>query len=323
MKLFFFLLPDDSHIEVLFQSASNVMKHLQTKREAAERRRVSLMSKGISRFLETTSHVTEANLQTKAPEKSPVSNPEQKQTVPPEVMPVISSQDVDHDETEGKQTKDDESKPLTDILDQIKLALDRAAELLRESLELTAGGVVFFDTALGHRDDGVTNYFDMATDGAIEESLGVESKMSFTSLLHVLFLTSTGPTKRGSISPGQVRTFNAQFQPAKVLAMSVSESCSCSPWPTAPDGKTLQTLISLYPKGNIWYIDDEGFFSSIEQVDALNGEHSITARKSKVPSDLTRQRGEADMLSKLFYKARQIIFLPLWDAGGSMIFLHG
>lgn len=39
------------------------------------------------------------------------------------------------------------------------------------------------------------------------------------------------------------------------------------------------------------------------------------------PSRLTEQRAEAALLAKIFHKARQIIFLPLWDAGGGRWYL--
>lgn len=91
-----------------------------------------------------------------------------------------------------------------------------------------------------------------------------------------------------------------------------------------PNGNTLQSLISRYPKGNIWYIDEEGYFSSIEQVDNLYEEDCLSPmerRAAKPRVDWSKQRAEADFLSKVFEKARQIIFLPLWDAGGSERFL--
>jgi len=94
------------------------MKHLETKREAAERRRVTLMSKGIADFLERTSRQAE---------------------------------DVDESSTtEGSETSNnnDHVKRAAEpsILDKIRTTLDHAAEILRTSLELTAGGVVFLDT---------------------------------------------------------------------------------------------------------------------------------------------------------------------------------
>src|ERR1700760_3237048 len=45
----------------MHQQARNVMKHLETKREAAERRRTALMSSGLAQFLEWTSQENESN----------------------------------------------------------------------------------------------------------------------------------------------------------------------------------------------------------------------------------------------------------------------
>jgi hypothetical protein len=106
--------------------------------------------------------------------------------------------------------------------------------------------------------------------------------------------------------------------------MSVSENAQLRKSTHMPNGNTLQSLINRYPKGNIWYVDEEGYFSSIEQVDDLYGEErqSPTERRSvKSRVDLSKQRAEADFLSKVFERARQIIFLPLWDAGGSKCLL--
>src|ERR1700684_2376480 len=55
---------DANTLAVMHQQAGNVMKHLDTKREAAERRRVALMSKGIATFLERTSQENELNSHT-------------------------------------------------------------------------------------------------------------------------------------------------------------------------------------------------------------------------------------------------------------------
>lgn len=44
---------------------------------------------------------------------------------------------------------------------------------------------------------------------------------------------------------------------------------------------------------------------------------SPTGRNRSIsPSYATKQAAEAAMLGTIFKKARQIIFLPLWDAGG-------
>jgi hypothetical protein len=304
------------------------MRHLETKREAAERRRVALMSKGIAKFLETTSHVTEADLEnTDNSEASRKSSSARKASSSDSPRSPAFAYDLPSEAARDDKGDDETSKsPSSKVLDQIKLTLDHAADILRESLELTSGGVLFLDTALGSKDAGATNdYFDLSTYAGVEpeESLSAESKALFDSALGVPALTSAGAAARGGSSPGQVRSFNDQYQPAKVLAMSVSENAQWNPSTKAPDGKTLQTLISTYPKGNIWYIDDEGYFSSIEQVDEIcDGQVPTPSgkRRSRPPFDMTRQKAEADLLSRVFKNARQIIFLPLWDAGASEYF---
>jgi hypothetical protein len=206
------------------------------------------------------------------------------------------------------------------VLDQIKLTLDHAADILRESLELNGGGVLFLDTALGSKDAGAINdYFDLITypETETKESISAESKTLFGSVLEVPALTPKDIAPRAG---SQVRSFNDQYQPAKILAMSVSENAQWNPSTKTPDGKTLQNLINTYPKGNIWYIDDEGYFSSIEQVDEIYDGQTPTPsgkRRSRPPCDMTSRTAEADLLSRVFENSRQIIFLPLWDAGAS------
>lgn len=302
-----------------------MMRHLETKREAAERRRVALMSKGIAKFLETTSHVTEADLDNvDASETSRKSSRVWRASSPdsprsPTLAEALSDRVSRDEKGDDIINKSQSSK----VLDRIKLTLNHAADILRESLELGDGGVLFLDTALGSKDPAAMNdYFDLSVyaDAETEKSPSGESKTLFSSALEVPALTSTGAALRGGSSPGQVRSFNDQYQPAKILAMSVSENAPWNASTRAPDGKTLQNLISTYPKGNIWYIDDEGYFSSIEQVDeTYEGQTpgSSGKRRSRPPFDMARQRAEADLLSRVFENARQIIFLPLWDAGAS------
>jgi hypothetical protein len=303
------------------------MRHLETKREAAERRRIAVMSKGIANFLETTSHVTEADLDNNdASETSRKNSTAWKTSAPASPRSPTTAQALPGEAPEYEKEDDDTKKsPSSKVLDQIKLTLDHAADILRESLELNGGGVLFLDTALGSKDAAAMNdYFDPSTysESENEGPLSAESKTLLGSALKVPVLTTTGIAPRGGSSPGQVRSFNDQFKPAKILAMSVSENAHLGPSIKVPDGKTLQNLISTYPKGNIWYIDDEGYFSSIEQVDEIyDGQAAAQSgkRRFRPPCDMTRRKAEADLLSRVFKNAQQIIFLPLWDAGASML----
>lgn len=70
------------------------------------------------------------------------------------------------------------------------------------------------------------------------------------------------------------------------------------------------------------YIDDNGYFSSLEQVKdrkkhtPSNGTNPTERPRTSSSFDSTKQEAEATMLAKIFHKARQIIFLPLWDSAG-------
>lgn len=92
------------------------MKHLESKREAAERRRVTLMSRGISTFLEKTSEVTSG----------------------PDSSEAEDTTEEAGDSRPQSKMKDSDTPPLPDptaeesILDKIRITLDFAAEILKE-----------------------------------------------------------------------------------------------------------------------------------------------------------------------------------------------
>ena len=52
--------------------------------------------------------------------------------------------------------------------------------------------------------------------------------------------------------------------------------------PTQPmkkvlDCKTLQSLLNMYPEGNVWYFDEGGYFSSLEHVE----QHEVQMESGK------------------------------------------
>ncbi|KAF8854647.1 hypothetical protein BDZ45DRAFT_656420 [Acephala macrosclerotiorum] len=294
----------------LHQQASNVMKHLETKREAAERRRVALMSKGIARFLERTAQHTSNDDAAKVNKDATQTN----QNEPIDnITPVASNE---------SQPTDSNAIAKESVLDKIRSALDQAANILQESLELTVGGVVFLDTAKGYSETGNTEaYLDSATDiGSHVELVKREEKQRQRSND-----TNRRPTlskKDGNsqqISQESTRSFSDDHKAAKVLAMSAARVATWDPDANVLDAKTLQALINTYPQGNVWYTDEEGYFSSLEQQNELQetAGRSPSERRKSVPFiNLTHQKAEATLLSRIFHKARQIIFLPLWDTAG-------
>ncbi|KFY34081.1 hypothetical protein V494_07075 [Pseudogymnoascus sp. VKM F-4513 (FW-928)] len=305
----------------LFETAEKVMKHLQSKREAAERRRVALMSTGVAKFLERTTWLGDADTDSN-PEFPLSSNsigesdPQQSSMESTNITSQTSnSGDTDID---GLPKKKGASEI---VLDKIKKALDHAAYVLRESLELTAGGVVFLDTAIGPSEpEPSTDYFDPIQPGLERVTSGIKGVDLEDELSPENDLTMTGIDPRSTIPSGQVRGFYDEYRPVRVPALSCSKHAYRRS--RALDGKTLQDFIDMYPKGNIWYIDEKGYFSSLDQDETTGSPTRTTPMEGKKPpynigADSTRQAAEAAILSKVFQGARQIIFLPLWDASGN------
>lgn len=300
------------------------MKHLQTKREAAERKRVSLMSRGIANFLEKTSRVTEKDIDSNGDIHNGI--PSGKRA--PGSRKEGSEGNLVVPEEESTAHPEQESSEQT--LDKIKVTLDHAASILRESLELTVGGVVFLDVALGYRQEGVTDaYFDAKTDiGAeiAEQQARIQSNgdddFAYLQTPNTPNHAVQDASRRTGMSPGQVRSFEDHSNAAKILAVATAKSATWNSSSNVLDGRTLQTFIKSYPKGNVWYVDEDGFFSSLDQAneaaEKLGKPRSSHNERSRSVSqlDIARQQAEASLLTKVFKGARQIIFVPLWDAGG-------
>ncbi|EHL01153.1 hypothetical protein M7I_2846 [Glarea lozoyensis 74030] len=236
------------------------MRHLESKREAAERRRVALMSKGIASFLERTMR-----------RKGDVSSSSDGSVAEAGTYDVVDD-DADGIAAQAHEAvnvaNDSISNAKSSVLDQIRKTLDDAADILRESLELVVGGVVFLDPTIGYSETGHNEaYLDASTDLGqyVEGQEAAETEQNnstedippseLTSAFDDLYLASS--TVRSSVD---------KHKPAKVQAMSAAQVATWDPESKVLDGKTLQTLINSYPNGNVWYMDDEGYFSSLEQM---------------------------------------------------------
>ncbi|TGO51750.1 hypothetical protein BCON_0155g00340 [Botryotinia convoluta] len=296
----------------LYHQANNIMKYMETQREAIERHRVALMSKGIATFIERTSRYT--NIVSDSPYSSTesVSNTTNGSGTQFDDDTRIDLSQNGHSNTSNQPHQSSES-----VLDQIRITLDHAADILRESLELHVGGVVFLDTTNGHTEVGNTDaYMDTSTD------LGTEVKEA--ELRRSPVQNEERPKYeeyRRKLSQGTIRTSTDKHKVAKVLSMSAAEVATWDSEAHVLDGKTLRSLMNSYPKGNVWYIDDNGYFSSLEQVNDRKRAPSTDASPTERPRtsgsfDAMKQEAEATMLGKVFHKARQIIFLPLWDSAG-------
>lgn len=304
---------------VMHLQAANIMKHLETKREAAERRRVALMSKGIARFLERSSR--ESYLGSDEEHVHGYEGPQEDLGADGQFQNDI------HDRRESghgrPSTTDKES-----VLDKIRTALDYAADIIRESLELTSGGVVFLDPAIGYMEnDNITTYADIVPDSEAQmDRTYRDEKCRQTSNENKLRPNLSQDSHPGGrhLSVGAIRSSTDKHKASKILAMSFGKSSMSRSGAETLYSKTLQSLIKSYPQGNVWYLDEEGYFSSLEQISEWEQRSGISPSgrtRSVSPINMTKKQGEAAVLSHIFKDARQIIFLPLWDAGGGMLSL--
>jgi hypothetical protein len=301
---------------VMHLQARNIMKHLETKREAAERRRLACMSKGIANFLERSSleHYLSSD-------EGHIRGDE----TPSEGREVGQKQEETQDGLGPSHEKPSTEKETA--LDKIRAALDHAADILRESLELTSGGVVFLDPAIGSiENDNISAYADSTTYlGTQTERTYREEKwrqVSDENQLKPRYSQDSQPGGR-HLSVGATRSSTDKHKASKILAVSYGGSEITKSQPPTLDTKTLQSLINFYPQGNVWYLDDGGYFSSLEQISEWEQRNAVShpgRARSTSPINMTKKRAEAEILSRVFLGARQIIFLPLWDASGGVKF---
>ncbi|KAL2074846.1 hypothetical protein VTL71DRAFT_8625 [Oculimacula yallundae] len=298
--------------QFIHRQAANVMKHLETKREATERRRVALMSQGIAKFLERDAEHPNvpASIPAATHDIRSKSSPSKKGRE--SVSNNGSEEEPKPDSNSGKHDK--KQKEEGSIIDKIRLTLDQAADILRESLELTAGGVVFLDTAAGYTEIETDAYADKNSEigATVNEFVKHENRNN---------ASNKEPSKEENdilekkLSRRTTRRASDKYKASKVLAKSTAGGTTWDSDSHLLDTKTLQTLVGSYPKGNMWYLDNEGYFSSLEQISKMEPSKSTSPSGRRQSIDTTQQRAEANMLSRIFHKARQIIFLPLWDAG--------
>lgn len=286
------------------------MRYLDMQREAAERRRVALMSKGIAKFLEGKSSDLDGD--------DLYGEPKTVEAVSGKAIAQHNDDSTKWGVSQLSSTcvcKTDHAQPYQPSHPEIgSLAEDtfgRAAKILRESLEIHTGGVIFSDTAVGFSEAGITDaYTDPKTD------LGAQFNDPSTANSQTPHPHSDTQSPPQQAYQGQVRSSEDQTQAVGVLATSVLKAAEWEP----VDGKTLQSLLNSYPRGNVWYYDEDGYFSSLEQLEQVIPTPAMGASKhqrSIADDELSRKKAEAQMLLQKFKHSRQLVFLPLWDAGAS------
>lgn len=198
-----------------------------------------------------------------------------------------------------------------------KTTMARAADLLRQSLDLhSGGGVVYFDTTLGFssRAEEVPTSPTMR-DTAVK--VGFEHEILKAVKQSSLILNSTAFRDDSVDGISEVQKSEKladiiSFSMNRHIMSSQDEAQGLASFNPLGEG-SLQYLVKRYPRGNIWSFDEDGSLSSSEED---NEKTTSSLRHARIQ----RRHYIASMLLKHFPGVRQLLFAPLWDSGASRWF---
>ncbi len=279
------------------------MKHLEMHREAAERRRVSLMSRGIARFLENKYHKGDEDMDSL----------EQRAGVSSDAKPVVGEKGP-----ASANTGNSIHKSAAKTADPVKRTFNSAANILRESLEIESGGVMFLDTAVSFSETGYTGAYSDPNTSIGQSMEAAHTKDDGPIFQHNQKLSQAARSSSKDPNHGQTRSSEKHNPAAEIMSISISrEHEPAQPTKKVLDCKTLQSLLNMYPEGNVWYFDEGGYFSSLEQVEQHEMQKESgksNRRRFDLKRRLSEEIAEVTLLKEKFQEARQIVFLPMWDA---------
>lgn len=239
-------------------------------------------------------------------------------------------------------TSVDQSSPSQEILDVIptedlseassmKLLFSRAANLIREAFEVD-GGAVFYDAQRGFGDPQLQQKSSLSAPSVHEDSHTSGDDLQSSSELHSDHGEEKNPLQT---SPGSAhdegmfsRSSTESKKAVEILGFSTAEASSIhgdnppGPQSFVPfDEKSLHTLLRRYPRGKLWTFDSDGAVSSSSEEEFFKTRHKDSTQhaedlhKRKMRS--ARAKSDARFLARHFAGLRQLLFVPLWDAGRS------
>ncbi|CAL3966640.1 unnamed protein product [Diplocarpon coronariae] len=243
-----------------------------------------------------------------------------------------------------KATSPTDSNPESTAM---KVLFSRAANLIREAFEVD-GGCVFYDAQTGigsekahrqgpHEDE--SSCTESVTDSLAEMGMGLQGSDAETSPRDVCSdedatkPSAPTPSSQGGGSMGFgdsafSHTTSTAPKPCDLLGFSTADAASINgdpiPGPEAfkpLEEKTLMPLLTRYPRGKLWNFDSDGAVSSSSgdevqkpfSVDPLKRSKEVRQRKVKNK----QSKSVAKILLRYFPGVRQLLFVPLWNAGSS------
>jgi His Kinase A (phospho-acceptor) domain len=224
----------------------------------------------------------------------------------------------------------------------MRLLFSRAANLIREAFEVD-GGAVFYDAQTGFsssKQEPTPTFVGEDTQDSQTDSLADSSHASGDDQVDAGELIYDEESKINSptfISQGSPPglgegTFSRSTVDAaktvEILGFSTPEASSIHgdalPGPQSFftfEEKALHTLLRRYPRGKLWTFDIDGAVSSSSEDEIFKrlprdaDQQRNDVRRRKVRSQ--KAKSDARFLAKHFPGVRQLLFVPLWDAGRS------
>jgi signal transduction histidine kinase len=337
---------------VLGWLAGLVITHLEINREAIEGRRSKLMTTGLNLFVDGRSKMntvadgdsrpssvqlgstlrsqsspkrtgrslkTDNNLDSAAHSHDPAGFPrdadstdangrlQHGSTAPKDR--VTTSEEPSSEEETVEGTKQDET-----VSENHKSTFGRAANILRECFQMDDNeGVVFVEAGTG------LTYADVGPDAGTEEEVQGQNTSQSTvdddlaSPIHRIGTqTSYDPLTGAFTGPAKdsahVLAFSSNHEPFLQGQLPQGSAALGD-----IDRNVLHGLLKRYPHGKIWYLAN-GVVASSSEDDKRKYSHSTTSPPRK-PAQ--HRLWEAKILAKFFPEARQILFVPMWDAATS------
>jgi len=288
--------------------SQTIMRHLEMNREAEERKKGTRMSKGLNAFVEGKTWLAPEDLYSdevlpSAHEwdgqrpplhvgRSSSSSHDVPSGLPHHLQPSVDDSNV----TTPSQDEVEIERVHTDIDVQRRLTFSRAANLLRQSLDLQSGGVVFYDTAIGFGEGDRENSTESLSP---EENSCSDDARGSPSL-------STEPT----LNRSNTTTFESFLKPENnQKKAAVQGKCTAFPFQGhtdstkmplfVPMGETaLAELIKKYPRGKLWSFDEDGFISSSDDEEMMEPIRKPSGKAFQ--NRVSRTKAEADLLQFCF-----------------------
>ncbi|KAF5879053.1 putative two-component sensor protein histidine protein kinase (dhkj) protein [Botrytis fragariae] len=194
----------------------------------------------------------------------------------------------------------------------LKLLFSRASNLIREAFEVD-GGAVFYDAQKGFSSDAQTSNLELSvtdsqTSGDDEMRNGFNPQSSISRpFTRASTMSQTREIEILGFSTPEASSINGDLYPGTHSFLPFEE-------------KSLHQFLRRYPRGKLWTFDSDGSMSSASDDELLKSYKSSVRpgrNQQRGKNKVARAAADGRFLSNHFPGVRQLLFVPLWDAGRS------